>query len=62
MKHEFSPKIFEKYSNSEFHENPPSRSRVPCGQTGMTKLFAILRTHPKLHVFEVIYKLVTAVY
>ena len=24
MKLEFSPQIFEKYSNTEFHENPPS--------------------------------------
>ena len=30
----FSQQIFEKYSNSTFHENPYSRSQVfPCGQT-----------------------------
>jgi hypothetical protein len=34
MKHEFSPQIFEKYLNIEFHENPSSRSRVvPCERT-----------------------------
>jgi len=31
---EVSLQIFEKYSNTKFHENPSSRSRVvPCGQT-----------------------------
>jgi len=34
MKLEFSRKIFEKYSNIKFHENPSSGSRViPYGQT-----------------------------
>jgi hypothetical protein len=34
MKLEFSLKIFEKYSNVKFHENPPIGSRVvPCGPT-----------------------------
>jgi hypothetical protein len=34
MKHEFSRQILEKYSNTKFHENPSSRSRVvSCGQT-----------------------------
>ena len=35
MKHEFSRKIFEKYSNIKFHENPASGSLIfPCGETG----------------------------
>jgi hypothetical protein len=43
MKLEVSPKIFGKYWNIEFHENPSSGIRVvPCGrtdgQTDMTKL------------------------
>jgi hypothetical protein len=39
MKLEFSPQIFEKYSNIKFHENPSSGIKgVPCGQTDMTKL------------------------
>jgi len=34
MKLEFSPKIFEKYSNIKFHEYPPRESQVvPCGWT-----------------------------
>jgi len=29
---EFSPQIFEKYSNIKFYENPPSGIKgVPCG-------------------------------
>jgi hypothetical protein len=32
---EFSQKIFEKYSNIKFHENPTSGSRIVlCGRTG----------------------------
>jgi len=32
MKLEFSPKIFEKFSNIKFYENPTGESRaVPCG-------------------------------
>ena len=32
MKFEFSPQIFKKYSDINFHENPSSGSRVvPCG-------------------------------
>ena len=32
-KHEFSRRIFEKYSNIKFHENPSNgRRAVPCGQ------------------------------
>ena len=43
MKLDFSKLIFKKYSNTKFHENPPSGSQVvPCGQingqTDMTKL------------------------
>jgi len=43
MKFEFPRKIFEKYSNIKFYENPTSESRVvPCrhrdGRTEMTKL------------------------
>jgi len=34
MNLEFSQKIFEKCSNTKFHENPYSGSQVvPCGQT-----------------------------
>jgi len=40
--------IFEKYSNTKFHSNPSSRSRVvPCGraaaQTDITKLIVVFR-------------------
>jgi hypothetical protein len=39
MKIEFSRQIFEKYSNTKFHENLSSGSRVvSCGRTDMTKL------------------------
>jgi len=48
MKLEFSRHFFEKHSNTKFHENPPSGSRVvPCGRTDrwteMTKLIVSLR-------------------
>jgi len=56
MKYEFSRKIFEKYLNIKFHENPSSGNRVvPCGrtdgrtegrtggQTDMTKLIIAFR-------------------
>ena len=34
MKREFSRHVFEKYSNTDCHENPSCRSRVvPYGQT-----------------------------
>ena len=34
MKREFSQKVFEKYSNIKFHENPSGGRRVVvCGQT-----------------------------
>jgi len=41
--------FFEKYSNTKFHENPSSGSRVvPCGRTGrqtdVTKLIVAFRT------------------
>ena len=36
MKVEYLQKIFEKFSNIKFYENPSSKSRVvPCGQTDM---------------------------
>jgi len=39
MKVLFSPQIFEKQSNTEFHENPSSGNGVvPCGRTDTTKL------------------------
>jgi len=48
MKLYFPPKIFEKYSNIKFHENPSSGSQVvPCGltdsQTDTTKLLVAFR-------------------
>ena len=43
MKLGFSRQIFEKYSNIKYHENPSSGSRVPCGQTDMTKLMVAFR-------------------
>ena len=52
MKIEFSRQILEKFSNTKFHENPFSGSRVvPCGptdrrtgvQTDMTKLIVAFR-------------------
>ena len=54
MKLEFSPHIFEKYTNIRFHKNPPSESSVVAsgridGQIDMTKLIsAILRERQKL--------------
>jgi len=52
MKLEFSRQIFEKYSNTKFHENPTSGSRVvPCGGTDRLdeaeSLFAVLRMRLK---------------
>jgi hypothetical protein len=50
MKLEFSGQILEEYSNTEFHENLSSGSRVvPCGRTDMTKLFAIFLTRLKAY-------------
>jgi len=44
MKHELSRQIFEKYSNTKFHENLSSGSRVvPCGWAYMTKLMVVFR-------------------
>jgi hypothetical protein len=50
MKLEFSRHIFEKVSNTKFHQNPSSGSRViPCGRrqtdgrTNMTKLMVAFR-------------------
>ena len=38
MKFDYSPQIFEKYSNIKFHEHTSSGRRgVACGQTDMTK-------------------------
>ena len=57
IKLKFSRKIFEKYSNIKFTDNPFSASRVvPCGQTdgrsdtsrSLQSSLAILRTHPKI--------------
>jgi len=53
MKLEFSGQIFEKYADNNFHENTSvgAESLHSDGrtdeQTDMTKLFAILPTHPK---------------
>jgi len=42
VKFEFSRRIFEKYSNIKFHENPFSGSRVvPCGRTERLKTWRI---------------------
>jgi hypothetical protein len=48
MKVEFSRRIFEKYANIKFHENPQSGNRVvTCGQTDrgtdVTKLIVVFR-------------------
>jgi len=48
MKLEFSRRVFERYSNIKFHENPYSGGRVvPCGQTDgptfITKLIVAFR-------------------
>jgi len=52
MKIKFSRQIFEKYSNTKFHENPSSGNRlVPSGQTDrhtdMTKLIVTFRNFEK---------------
>ena len=58
MKLEFCRKIFEKFSNVKFHENPSSVSRVvPCGRTdierwtdrrtGMTKPVVVFHSFAK---------------
>jgi hypothetical protein len=44
MKPEFYRQIFEKHSNTKFHENHSSGSRVvPCGRTDMAKLIVAFR-------------------
>ena len=44
LEREFSRRIFEKYWNIKFHENPSSGSwDVTCGQTDMTKLIVAFR-------------------
>jgi predicted dithiol-disulfide oxidoreductase (DUF899 family) len=44
----FLQKIFQKYSNIKFSENPSSGSRVlPCGTTDGWSLFAISANAPK---------------
>ena len=53
MKLEFSRQISEKFSNTIFHENPSSGSRVvPCGRTDrrtdMTKLVVAFRNFAKV--------------
>ena len=40
----FYRQAFEKYSDTKFHENPSSWSRVvPCGKTDITKLIVAFR-------------------
>ena len=49
MKLGFSRYISEKSSNTKFHENRSSGSRVlPCGRTDMTKLIVALHNFAKL--------------
>jgi len=44
MKLEFSRQIFEKYSDTKFHENPSSGIRVvPWGRTDTEKLIVTFR-------------------
>jgi hypothetical protein len=43
MKFEFFRQIFEKALNIKFNQNPSIGSRVPCGQTDMTKLIVAFR-------------------
>ena len=54
MKLEFSRRIFKKYSNIKFHENPSGGSRVvPCEMTDITKLMVAFRNFadaPKISV------------
>jgi len=48
MKLEIFWQIFEKYSNSKFHENPSSGSRVvPCRQRDTTKVIVVFRSFAK---------------
>jgi hypothetical protein len=58
MKLEFFGQIFEKYSNTKFHKNLSSGSRVvPFGQTDVTKLlvfFAVLWTRLKTEAVVII--------
>ena len=46
MKVKLSRKIFEKHSNTKFHENPSVSLSCPCrridGQTDVTKLIVVL--------------------
>jgi hypothetical protein len=49
MKLEFSLHIFEKYLNTNFHENPSIGGPVvSCGQTDMTKLIFAFRNFSKI--------------
>jgi len=59
---EFSLQIFEKYSNSKFHENLSSGSRnVPNGQTDKTKLIDAFRSFAKAPInCEFVSKVVTS--
>jgi hypothetical protein len=48
MKLEFSLQVFEQSSDSKFHQNPSSGSRVvPCGQTDMAQLMVTFRNFAK---------------
>jgi len=48
MKLEFSRQILQKSSNTKFHENPSSGSRVvPCRRADMTKLTVGFRNFAK---------------
>ena len=50
MKHEFPRKLFEKYSNTKFHENPPLGTELYHAdrRTDMTKLIVVCRNSAKL--------------
>jgi len=48
---DFSRQIFEKSSDTKFHENPSNGSRVvPRGRTDITKLDVFLTVHHELTI------------